>query len=201
MGQTIQSGEIPLQPQVLIEPFERWALDFVGPINPMSKGKKYILVCNNYAMKSVEARALPKATEKEVVDFLFSNIFANGQVESTNKVLETILTKTVQLHKKDWSDQLHESLRAYKITWRNTTSFSPYELVYGKQVLLPIEFQIGTFNMATNLGIDLDEAQQQRILQLNGLDEIRKDSFQHTHLIQQQQVKWHDRYIKKKKFK
>ena len=63
------------QPQVLMEPFERWALDFVGPINPMSKGKKYILVCNDYVMKWVEEREVPRETKKVVVDFPFSNIF------------------------------------------------------------------------------------------------------------------------------
>ena len=31
---------------------------------------------------------------------------ANGQVESTNKVVESILTKTIQLHYKDWADKL-----------------------------------------------------------------------------------------------
>jgi transposase InsO family protein len=30
----------------------------------------------------------------------------NGQVDSTNKVLEVILTKTVQLHHRDWADRL-----------------------------------------------------------------------------------------------
>ena len=30
----VPSDEIPLKPQVLIEPFEKWALDFIGPINP-----------------------------------------------------------------------------------------------------------------------------------------------------------------------
>ena len=30
MGKPIQRDEMPLQPQVLIKPFERWALDFVG---------------------------------------------------------------------------------------------------------------------------------------------------------------------------
>ena len=38
-------------------------------------------------------------------------------------------------------------------------------------------------------------------MQLNELDEIIQDSFQHTDLIQQQRAKWHDIYIKKKKFK
>ena len=47
MGRPVQSDEMPLQPQVLIEPFEIWALDFVGPITPMSKKKRYILVCTD----------------------------------------------------------------------------------------------------------------------------------------------------------
>jgi transposase InsO family protein len=40
----------------------------------------------------------------------------NGEVESTNKVIESILTKIVQLHHKDWVDRLLESLWAYRIT-------------------------------------------------------------------------------------
>lgn len=55
--------------------------------------------------------------------------------------------------------------------------------------------------MAADLGINLDEAQQQRILQLNDLDEIKQNSFQHIDLIQQKWAKWHDIYIKKKQFK
>jgi transposase InsO family protein len=86
---------------------------------------------------------------------------ANGQVESTNKVLEGILTKTVQLHKKDWSERLPEALWAYMTTWRSTTGFSPYKLVYGKHVLLPIEFQIKTFKMAAELGMDLTKAEKE----------------------------------------
>jgi transposase InsO family protein len=41
---------------------------------------------------------------------------ANGQVESTNKTLEAIMTKTVQIHRKYWSDKLQEALWAYRIT-------------------------------------------------------------------------------------
>ena len=37
----------------------------------------------------------------------------NGQVEPTNKVLEAILTKTIQLHHKDWVDRLPEALWSY----------------------------------------------------------------------------------------
>ena len=50
------------------------------------------------------------------------------------------MTKTFQMCRKDWSDKLNESLWAYIVTWKNTIGFTPYQLVYGKQVLLPIEF-------------------------------------------------------------
>ena len=85
-------------------------------------------------------------------------------MESTNKVLEAILTKTIKENHIDWKDRLPEALWAYRTTWRNTTGHSPYELVYGKKILLPIEFQVKTFRMATQLGMDLSEAQKQRLL-------------------------------------
>ena len=77
MGKPVQYDEIPLQPQVLIEPFERWALDFVGPIIPMSRKKQYILVCIDYVTKWVEAKALYQANEQSVADFLFEDIFTH----------------------------------------------------------------------------------------------------------------------------
>jgi len=88
-------------------------------------------------------------------------------------VIERILTKTVHLHIRDWAQRLPETLWAYRITWRNTMGHTPYELVYGKQVLFPIDFQIRTFKMAFQLGLDLSEAQRHRLEQLNELDEIR----------------------------
>ena len=90
----------------------------------------------------------------------------------------SILTKTIQLHHKYWADRLLEALWAYRITWRNTIGHTPYDLVYEEQVILPIEFQVKTFHMAVQLGMDLEEAQKQRILQINELDEIRQDALQ-----------------------
>ena len=98
---------------------------------------------------------------------------ANGQVESANNIIEAIMTKTVNLHRKDWSYKLLEALWAYNTTWKNTTGFSPYEMVYGKQVLLPTEFQISTYRLVAEVGMDLNEAQQQRMMHLNELDEVR----------------------------
>ena len=59
----------------MIEPFEKWAIDFIGPINPTSLNKKNILVFTNFVTKWVEAKAVSFATERVVVDFLFAKIF------------------------------------------------------------------------------------------------------------------------------
>ena len=111
---------------------------------------------------------------------------ANGQVESTNKFIEAILTKTVKSHRKDWADRLPKSLWAYRTTWRNTIGFSPYDLVYGKSAIFPIEFEIKTLKTATKVNLDVTEAQKRRLNQLNELDENRLAAVDQTMLIQQQ---------------
>jgi hypothetical protein len=75
MGKPTTADEMPLQAQVVIETFEKWALYFVEPINPMSHRKKYILVCTDYVTKWVEAKALYSTNEQSIVDFLFEEIF------------------------------------------------------------------------------------------------------------------------------
>ena len=75
MGQPNHRDEIPLNPQIVLEPFEIWALDFVGPINPPSNQKVYIVVCTDYMTKWVEDKALHIVTKEAVIDFLFEDIF------------------------------------------------------------------------------------------------------------------------------
>jgi hypothetical protein len=242
MGKPGQADEMPLKTQLVIEPFERWALDFVGPFNPKSNQKAYILIAMDYMTKWVEAEALPNATEEVVIKFLFKLFVryglpreiitdggsqftghritatldnyhikhrvtspyhpqANGQVESTNKVLEAILTKTVSTNRQNWATELPNALWAYRTTWRNTTGYSPYHLVYGKEPIFPIEFEIKTLRMAQEIGLNLTEAHKRRLQQLNELDEARLSVVEHTTVIQRQRETWHDKHIKKKSFK
>ena len=62
---------MPLQPQLVVEPFEQWVLDFVGPFNPPSNQKVYMLVATDYITKWVEVVALKRAMEESVINFLF----------------------------------------------------------------------------------------------------------------------------------
>ena len=101
MGQPVQANEIPLCPQVMIEPFEEWDIDFIGPINPKSLNKKHILVCTDFVTKWVEAKVVSFSTEKVVVDFLFNEIFtifgvpreifSNNGPQSISKLVQEVM--------------------------------------------------------------------------------------------------------------
>eukprot|EP00253_Pinus_taeda_P015559 PITA_15559 len=125
---------------------------------------------------------------------------ANGQVEVTNRALEGILTKVISSNRKDWVDKLVEATWAYNTTWKTTTSFTPYEMVYAKKALLSIEFEYNTLRMVAQLDLDITRAQQEIFLQLNELDEFRMQALLHTEVTQVQRKIWHDKNIKDKQF-
>jgi len=77
-----------------------------------------------------------------------------------NKVLEAIMTKKVQQRNKDWVDRLPKALWDYHTTWRNTMCFTPYDIVYGNNLVLLIEFDIKTLRTSLQVGMNLSEAQQ-----------------------------------------
>ena len=57
---------------------------------------------------------------------------------------------------------------------------TPFRLVYGKPYHLPIEIEHKAYWAIANLNIDLKEAGEKRKLQLNELDELRLDVYEHA---------------------
>eukprot|EP00253_Pinus_taeda_P010967 PITA_10967 len=79
-------------------------------------------------------------------------------------------------------------------------SFTPYDLVYGKRALFSIEFEYNTLRMEAQLDLDLSHAQQERLMQLNGLDELQMQALLHSKVTQLQRKVWHDRHLNDKQF-
>jgi hypothetical protein len=76
---------------------------------------------------------------------------ANGQVEAVNKTLKTILQRTINSAKSNWHLMLYSALWAYRTSVKIATSFSPFQLIYGLEVVFPIECQILSLKLAVQL--------------------------------------------------
>ena len=66
----------------------------------------------------------------------------NGQVEAINKVLKTMLRRMVEDHKSNRYLTLFSALWAYRTSIKMAIGFTPFQLVYGLESVLPIECQI-----------------------------------------------------------
>jgi transposase InsO family protein len=59
-----------------LQAFEKWAIDFVGPINPLGKGTgtRYIIIATEYLTRWAKARAVRDCSATTVVRFIFDDI-------------------------------------------------------------------------------------------------------------------------------
>jgi len=98
------------------------------------------------------------------------NPLSNGQAEAFNKVLCKILKKMVSRSKRDRHERLSEALWAYRTTARTATGCTPYNLVFGSEVVLPVEVQLPSLRVAMQF-TDPYENTQVRLAELEALDE------------------------------
>ncbi|XP_070017734.1 uncharacterized protein [Nicotiana sylvestris] len=107
-GTITKKHEMPLQNILVVELFDVWGIDFMGPFL-YSNGHRYILVAVDYVSKWVEAISLPTNDAKVVVNFVKKHIFtrfgtprvliSGGGTYFCNKLLNNVLVKYGVKHK------------------------------------------------------------------------------------------------------
>ena len=173
--------KVPLVPlPVMTVPFDRVAMDIVGPLPRSRAGNRYILVFCDYGTRYPEAVPLRNIDAEHVAEELvklfsrvgipseiltdqgsnfMSKLLAevyrllsvkairtspyhpqtDGLVERFNHTLKTMLRKAATDEGKDWDRLLPYLLFAYREVPQASTGFSPFELLYGRQVRGPLD--------------------------------------------------------------
>jgi len=66
---------MPLNPYMTLQPFEKWVIDFVGPIQPQGKtGARYIIITMKYLTRLAEAQPMKDCTGMTAAKFLFEHV-------------------------------------------------------------------------------------------------------------------------------
>ncbi len=167
-------------------PFDRIAVDFVGPLPITKDGNRYILVFVDYATRWPEAFATPdmKATTvaelfvreilcrhgapvcllsdqgrdflaavlKEVLTFTRTSKIqtaayhpqTNGLCERFNGTLMSMLSAYVHSNQDNWDRLLPMALFGYRTAVQESTNFAPAELLYARQIRLPMNLDLFT---------------------------------------------------------
>ena len=78
-------------------------------------------------------------------------------------------------YKSNWHQTLFSALWAYRTSVKTTTGFTPFQLVYGLEVVLPIQCQILSLKLAVEL-LPNTSTEEERFLYLANFDETRRDA-------------------------
>eukprot|EP00253_Pinus_taeda_P009129 PITA_09129 len=106
----------------------------------------------------------------------------NGLAESTNKNLIKIIKRTIDRNHKNWHKSLIYALWADRITQKASIGTSPFNLVYGKEVILPTYLAIPSLALVQYIDEEPTSSLQLRQLEIIKLEEQREQAkITHAH--------------------
>ncbi|PIK54034.1 hypothetical protein BSL78_09063 [Apostichopus japonicus] len=181
----IHSHKAPLQPLPVVDVFQRWHMDILGPLTPSPEGFKYILLVVDSFSKWPEAFPLHSQEATEIAKVLYSQIFCrygapnvlvsdrgqnfmsklikalselfqitrhhtsayhpqtNAACERYNSSIAQAIRAHCGTESQCWASTLPAVMMAYRLSPAiHTSKFSPYFLLFGREMRTPIDNQL-----------------------------------------------------------
>ncbi|XP_059659004.1 uncharacterized protein LOC132305373 [Cornus florida] len=125
---------------------------------------------------------------------------ANGQAESSNKILIEIIEKMIKDKPRMWHETLSEALWAYRNSKRTGTGVTPYMLTYGHDAVLPMEMKVKSARVAFQNNLTPADYTQAMLVELEDLDEFRRDALDHIIAHKKKVMRIYNKRVKPKSF-
>ena len=90
----------------------------------------------------------------------------------SNREIKSILEKTINSSRKDWSKKIDDALWAYKTTFKIPLGMSPFRLVNGKACHFPVELEHRAYWATRVMNMDNKVVGEKWMLQLSELEEF-----------------------------
>ena len=115
----------------------------------------------------------------------FDHPKGNGQVENLHRTMKSVLTARAEEQPGHWDEQLDFCMMAYQSSLHSSTGHTPFELVFGHEMQLPLHVVMGQANKSestytkfvVNLGEKLVQAHQDVTEKLKLAQLRQKDAF------------------------
>jgi hypothetical protein len=111
---------------------------------------------------------------------------ASGQVEASNKVLIKIIKKRIKDNPKRWHAKLSEALWAHRTSRHGATKVTPFELVYGQEVVLPVEIGLQSLRVTRQGSLS---AKEYHVLMVDKRDDVYESRFKVLEEIEMEKIK------------
>lgn len=108
--------------------------------------------------------------------------------------------KSCGVEKDDWEERLPSVLWVYQTTYKVTIGQTPFQLMYGQEAMVPVEFMVSSLWITIDNQLGDMESLRERLYALNKLDEWRMMAQWVTETAQQRWKVWHDKHLWRMKF-
>jgi hypothetical protein len=141
-----------------------------------------------------------KCLSKLGIEHRISTVYhpqTNGQAETSNRQLKSILNKTIEKGGKDWSKKLDRALWAYRTAFKTPIGMTPYQFIYSKACHLTVELEHKAYWAIKEMNLDLDAVVVKRRIQISELEEMRLKAYENASIYKERIKRWYDKRLKK----